>query len=202
MYNVKNWFLLNNLSETAKTEVIKQLGKPKTYKKGDTIYSPDTFSRAVGLILSGRAEATGENVLKRAFSEGDTFGAAALFGDEKQYISRITAKSDCEVLFVNEKQLVAVFEKYPSVSLNYIAFLSDRVRLLNKKISLYTCKGAGSKLYEYLVLNADENNRVTVTNMSLLAKAASLGRTSLYRALDELESKGMVRRDKNVIIIK
>jgi CRP-like cAMP-binding protein len=201
MFDVKNWFLLNNLSESDKTEIIKSFGAPKDYKKGGVIYSPDSFSKAIGLILSGRAEATGENVLKRVFSEGDTFGAAALFGDEKQYISSIKAKTDCTVLFVDEKLLISIFNTYPSVSLNYISFLSDRVRLLNRKIGLYTCKGAGSKLYEYLTLNADENNRVTVTNMSSLAKAASLGRTSLYRAFDELESRGMVKRDRNVITI-
>ena len=202
MYDVKNWFLLNNLSESDKTEVINLFGEPKKYKKGQLIYSPESFSKAIGLILSGRAEASGDNVLKKSFSDGDTFGAAALFGDEEQYISSISAKTDCTVLFADEKTLVSLFGKYPSVSLNYIAFLSDRVRLLNRKIGLYTCKGAGSKLYEYLVLNADENNQVKITNMSSLARAASLGRTSLYRALSELEGKGMVSRDLNVITIK
>jgi len=202
MYDVKNWFLLNNLSESDKTEIVKLFSEPKKYKKGEMIFTPDSFTKAVGLILSGKAEASDENVLKKSFSEGDTFGAAALFGNEKQYISFIRAKTDCTVLFADEKTLVSLFKEYPSVSLNYIAFLSDRVRLLNKKISLYTCGGAQSRLYEYLTDNADENGQVEVKNMTMLARITSIGRTSLYRALEQLESDKMILRNGNTILIK
>lgn len=202
MYAIENWFLLNNLSKDAKTEIIGCLKKPKAYKKGETIYSEKSFLKAIGLIVSGRATAFGENVLKKTFHEGDTFGAAALFGNEEQYISRIVAKTDCEILFADEKELRTLFNKYPEMSINYISFLSERVRLLNKKISLFTCKGAPVKLYRYLSDNADENNTVKIVNMTSLAKSTSIGRTSLYRAMDELTENGIIERNGSTITIK
>ncbi len=202
MFEIKNFFLLNNISPSAKTEIINSFDSSKTYKKGETIYSESSFKKAIGLILSGSATAYGENVLKKSFREGDTFGAAALFGNEKPYISRIIAKTDCEILFVDEKQLRELFIKYPEISVNYISFLSERVRLLNRKISLFTCKGAAAKLFQYLLDSADENGIIKITNMTSLAKQTSLGRTSLYRALEELTENGYVSRDGNLIYIK
>lgn len=202
MFAIENWFLLNNLSKEAKTEIINSFSQSKHYKKGETIYSDKAFSKAIGVVLNGSAAAHGENVLKKNFYEGDTFGAAALFGNESPYISRITAKTDCEILFVDEKELRFLFEQHPEASINYISFLSERVRLLNRKISLFTCKGATMKLYKYLTDNADENNTVKIVNMTSLARLTSIGRTSLYRAMEELTESGVIERNGSTIKIK
>ena len=202
MFELKNWFLLNNLPESDKTEIIKSFAEPSAYKKGEVIYSGGSFRKAIGVFLCGRASAYGENVLKKTFFEGDTFGAAALFGGNGEYISEITAKTDCLIQFVDEKELRVLLKKYPEISINYISFLSERVRLLNKKISLFTCKGAVMKLYRFLIDNADEYNTVKIANMSSLAKLTSIGRTSLYRAVDELTENGIIERNGSTIIIK
>lgn len=202
MFELKNWFLLNNLSESDKTEIIKSFGEPAVYKKGETIYSGASFENALGVLLGGRASAVSDNVLKKNFFEGDTFGAAALFGNAKPYISEIIAKSDCVIQFVDEKKLRSLIEKYPVISVNYISFLSEKVRFLNEKISLFTCRGASMKLYRYLVDSADENNTIKIANMTSLARITSIGRTSLYRAMDELADSGMIERNGSTITIK
>ena len=202
MFDLNNWFLLYNIPSEDKTDIIASFSEPKNYKKGEIIYSGDEFERALGVILSGFASAHGENVLKKTFMQGDTFGAAALFGDTHRYISEITAKTDCTIQFVDENSLRVLFEKYPALSVNYISFLSDRIRFLNSKISLFTCKSASMKVYRLLVDNADENNTVRISNMTSLARLTSIGRTSLYRALDELCDEGCISRDGSVITIK
>ncbi len=202
VFKLENWFLLNNLSESDKTEIIDSFAEPKSYKKGEVIYSGRSFDRALGVLLNGFAAAHSDNVLKKSFIAGDTFGAAALFGNKKPYISEIVAKSDCTIQFVDEKTLRELLKKYPEISVNYISFLSDRVRLLNEKISLFTCKGASMKLYRFLIDNADENNVIKIANMTSLARLTSIGRTTLYRALDELTQGGMIERNGSTIIIK
>ena len=42
-------------------------------------------------------------------------------------------KTDAKILFISEKKLKSIFLKYPQASINYIEFLSDKVRFLNKK---------------------------------------------------------------------
>ena len=202
MFDINDWFLLNNLSEEVKNEIVSGFSKAKKYKKGECIYSPDRFSRAIGVFLSGKAEAKSENVLKRSFSQGETFGVAAIFGDETPYISEITAKTDCTVQFVSEKELRDLIKTHPEIAGNYISFLSDRVRFLNRKISVYTCKSVSARLYRFLVDNADENNTVNIVSMSSLAKQTSIGRTSLYRAMDSLVDDGMIERNGSTVTIK
>lgn len=199
MYDIKNLFLFDSLSDKEKEYIISSLTKRKTFTKGETIYNADTFQHAMGIFLKGKAEAVSENVVKKNFTAGDIFGVGSMFGAGEKYISEIVTKAECVVQFITEDELKNIFEKYPVTSVSYITFLSGRIRYLNQKIALYTCKGAAAKLYLYLCNNADENNVVKINNMTSLAKLTSIGRTSLYRAVDELSERGLIERKNEII---
>lgn len=202
MYRLKDLFLLKGLSEEEKREVISSFPPSVTYKKGAEIYTNDKFDKAMVIILSGRADALDERLLKKSFCEGDSFGVAALFGNEGGYISRIVAKSDCTVLFIDEAMLRQIFTYYPVTAVNYITFLSGKVRFLNRKITLFTCKSVSARLYQYLSENANDKNEIEIDNMSKLARLTSIGRTSLYRAVDELIEGDMIEKSGSKFIIK
>lgn len=199
MYNIENLFLFDGLSKTEKSNLLSELSAARTFSKGEVIYNSDFFEKAIGILLSGRCEAVSDHVLKKKFVEGDIFGVASIFCEEDKYISDIITKTDCVIQFISEAELKHMFSEYPSVSLNYIAFLTGRIRYLNQKIKLYTCKGGASKLYLYLRNNMDENNLVEIHDMSSLARLNSMGRTSLYRAMDELIDCGLVERNNKKI---
>lgn len=202
LYSIKDLFLFKGLSKEETQSVISALPDAVTFQKGEEIYSQNEFRRALGVIESGSAEAFDEDLLKRTFGEGDVFGAAAMFCGDSDYVSRITAKTDCTIRFIGEDALNAMTERYPVIAKNYIAFLSDRVRFLNKKINLFTCKGASARLYRYLSENADRSGSVEVNNMARLARLTSIGRTSLYRAVDELIGAGVIEKNGTQFIIK
>ncbi|MCM1286270.1 MAG: Crp/Fnr family transcriptional regulator [Acetobacter sp.] len=202
MYNIEDLFLFDGLSKTEKNNILSKLSAVRTFSKGEVIYNSDFFEKAIGILLSGKCEAVSDNVLKKNFTEGDMFGVASIFCEEEKYISDIIAKTDCIIQFISEAELNHMFSKYPSVSLNYIAFLTGRIRYLNQKIKLYTCKGGASKLYLYLRNNMNEDNLVEINDMSSLARLNSMGRTSLYRAMDELIDCGLVERHNKKIRVK
>lgn len=170
-----------------------------SFKKGDVIYGETDFRRALGILLSGKAKATplsNDSTVLNVFAPGAVFGAAAVFSDGGEYVSRITAESDCKVLFLDEAALSALFAAYPRAAVNYISFLSQRIRFLNGKLSLFTKNDATGRVYEFLAKNSDESGNVTYTgSMALLARNLSLGRTSLYRALDTLEHQNLIVRE-------
>ena len=131
-------FLFENLKESEVKDIISLLPKPKLFEKGETIYSANQFKKALGFIIKGKASATTDNsdlLFMKTFSKGSIFGAAAIFGNEDTYVSRIIADSKTEVLFIDEDTLKLIFQKYPQTSINYINFLSDKIRFLNKKMS-------------------------------------------------------------------
>ena len=176
------------------------------FSRGETICDPATAERALGIVLEGRAEAvapTRERAVLAAFGPGDTFGAAALFGGEG-YVSRIRAVTGCTVLLLPEALLRQWFARCPRMAVNYIAFLSGRVRFLNGKIAIFTQDSTQHRLYRWLRANCDEAGHLPEKlSMTKLAGTLSMGRTSLYRAMEELERAGLIVRDgKRIEVIQ
>ena len=202
LQSIENLFLFKGLDKAETAMIISALPSPEKFGKGEEIYNYSKFNKAIGIILSGKAEAIDGSLLKRSFVKGDVFGAAALFGNEDSYISRIIAKSELQIQFIDEDILKEIFKKYPDTAINYIEFLSQRVRFLNRRINLFSQKSAAAKLYQFLSENADENNTYIADNMSKLAALTSIGRTSLYRAVDELTEAKMIEKCGMSIIVK
>ena len=176
-----------------------ELGEPVCFAKGETIYSENKFRRCIGVVLSGSAKALsvgGEGVLSH-FSEGGMFGAAAVFGEAEEYISRIVAVKPCTVQFITEEALGKCFKAYPELAVNYITFLSSRIRFLNEKLSIMMREGAEGRLYAFLLKNGGYEGKMTG-----LANSLCMGRTTLYRELANLEQKKLiVREDGRIKVI-
>ena len=169
-----------------------ELSEPVTFSKGQTIYSENQFNRSIGIVLSGLAKALplgGEGVLSY-FTEGNVFGAAAVFSDNKEYISRIEAVKPCKIQFIEEEKLSEIFKRHPQVAVNYISFLSTRIRFLNEKLSIMMRDGAESRLYAFLLKNGGYDGKMTA-----LANTLCMGRTTLYRTLENLEQKQLIARE-------
>lgn len=199
-------FLLNGLSETEKKEIISSLPAVVNFKKGEIIYSPESFKHALGFIVSGCAVVVTDNskrlVMKR-LSAGSCFGAAAVFGNSGSYVSTVSAVEPCEIVFISEEMLTRLFNVHPNTAISYIAFLSDKIRFLNKKLSLVSCGDAEDTVLKYLSLSAGEDGCAVIPeSMTMLASMLGLGRASLYRSLEALEQHGDIVRENDRIRVK
>lgn len=174
----------------------------ETFARGALICDGATPRRALGIVLSGRAEAVSadrQQAVLTVFQPGGTFGAAALFGGAG-YVSCIRSVTGCTVLFLPEALLEQWFARCPQMAVNYITFLSGRVRFLNGKIAILTQDSARHRLYRWLQANCDQRGRLPEgISMTKLAATLSMGRTSLYRAMEELEEAGLIVRDEKRI---
>ena len=90
--------------------------------------------------------------------------------------------------------------------MNYVRFLSDRIRFLNSKIATFTADSAKSKLMRYLVSQAElqnnpEGNVVLPVSCQKLAESLNIGRASLYRAFEQLENDGLIRRSGKAVAL-
>lgn len=201
-------FLLDGISEENKKAFLSD-GRIYTasYKNGDVIYDTHDSPCCLGFILSGsvRAEKKSENksVPMRLIKAGGVFGAASLFGAGDGYVTVITAKGNTEVLFIPQECVASLIERDKRAAMNYICFLSERVRFLNSRIDFYTASDSTEKLFEYLCkIKDDEGIAPIPQNRAQLAKQLDMGRASLYRAFNSLEGQGrIVRNEKGYKII-
>lgn len=181
-------YLFRGVSEALEEITLNEI---KTFKKGEIIYDENFFSKSIGIVISGKAKAvslSGAGLLSY-FETGSIFGAAAVFGESSDYISRIEAVKECTVAFIPQDTLTEIFKRFPKVAVNYISFLSSRIRFLNEKLSFMMQDSAEARLYAYLHKRGGYEGKMTA-----LADALCIGRTTLYRTLENLEQNNLITR--------
>lgn len=189
--------MFNRLSEDEVQSVLSQLENPITLSKGDELYR----NGMLAIITNGSATVKrqndiGDSITIRTISSGELFGAASVFGSWKDGMSSVIANAVCEVLYISEDKFCEIIKQYPQISINYIEYLSGRIRFLNRKLDAFTAKSTEERLYEYLLSQSDSDGNVNLNfGMAELARRLQVGRTSIYRDLDTLQSKGLVNRN-------
>jgi len=177
------------------------LALPETaFSAGETVVDAEDFSsfRGMGILLSGKAFVYGKgsekHILLNRLGEADVFGAATVFFSEKEAVSTVLAKTKCRILFIERDVLETIMKDDFAVSSAYVAFLSERICFLNRKIISFTAKSADLALADHILRTADENGELAA-NMSRIASVLGIGRTTLYRAVEALKEDGSVSYD-------
>lgn len=202
---LKKSFLFRGCDDEIFDEFVnKNTCTPIKYKPSELIYTPKNYKKSIGIVLSGKIYVHSSNeskpTLLRMLEKGDFFGAAALFCEDEEYATTISAKTACDILYISDEIMYSLIENDKAVMKNYIVFLSERIRFLNKKVKYYTAGSAEKKLALYLLrLPRNEDAVKLDLPMSSLADLLDTGRASLYRAFDKLEKDGFIKRFKNII---
>ena len=196
-------FLLQGLSSAEREHYQAAIGEePRSYRRGEVIYDRSHVRRALAWVLDGHLRVLHGRVVMNDLHPGDVFGAAALFGAEDAYPSAVTAATDCRVQFITQKTVSAWMAAEPRIGENYIRFLSDRIRFLNRRLATLTAGQTDDKLWRYLQAHRDSTGAVSLPDgMAGLAEHLGMGRSSLYRSLDALLAAGVVRREKKQIVL-
>lgn len=194
-------FLLNGLSSAQQQERIAEAPVPVRFARGEPIYTTRRFHRALGLVLSGEIRVfcpgeTERRVVMNCLKAGNVFGAAALYGEEERYVSDLVAHRVTDVWFLPQSLVAAWMQADFRMAENYIRFLTGRIRFLNQRIAEFTDGQADNRLLRYLLEHRQEDGAIRLPgSMVELAQTLNIGRSSLYRALDELTRSGWIRRE-------
>ena len=175
----------------------------KSFSDGETILSPDSEERFMGLILCGNATVKtkdpSKNTLLRFLREGDVFGVSNLFSEEP-FASNITAEKKCRVFLIPRDAIRALLLQDSAFLDRYLSFLCGRVCYLNKKIGYLTAGSAERRLALYLS-SFDSKEILLDASLSALSELLNLGRASLYRAFDRLSLDGHIQKEGKKITV-
>ena len=174
-----------------------------TFDKGAVIFDPERFEKCLGILLSGRIRVAKQDMVVNELHSGDLFGAAALFNDEEQYVSTLTARSRCEIFFLSQAEVQQLMDQNRRIQQNYIRYLSGRIRFLSGKIDALIESSGERKLTAYLLSQMNADGHVELRcSMTELASRLNMGRASLYRELQKLEARGALTRTGKAISIQ
>ncbi len=180
----------------------------RSFSRGEKIFCPENAPKSLAVILKGTAEvskATGKGTLyMSSLSRGKMAGMSCLFGESTSFPTTVTAKENMRILFIEKPQLMSLFSRYPEILEKYLSLLSRKICFLNEKIESISAPDVKEALRAYLL---DTSARLKSSTFSLpvpvqkLASSLSVGRTSLYRAFDELSEEGFLTKNGKMITI-
>ena len=201
---LKNTRIFKDADEKLLTNVLNTYGKSVSYSKNDTVFSKETYSPVICVIIKGEARVSkGETVISH-LKDGEIFGAAFLYNQSYEFENTVTALTPLKVVIIEKSGVDQLIKCDSSISFNYISYLSERIGFLNDKIEGYTKPSAEEKLLLYLKKNADINNGKCEISVSMteLSHVLQISRASLYRVIETLEQQGKICRDGKKIYVK
>lgn len=205
---IRESFLFKGVQEFIITDALKDERCICTqYKAGQTVFDQNDFTRSLCFVRMGRLNAVKvtphEEIPLRSIGTHTIFGAATLFNSEDSYISKVTAATLAHVISMPQEMITDLIVRNSRIALNYIEFLTNRIRFLDGKINLFICSSRKNALVSYLCSVMEDGQQHVKLDVSLtqLAIQLNMGRASLYRTLDALEEKGLIRRQGKEIFI-
>ena len=191
------------LFQGASAETIRRAAEDSACRREDfpretVIYSPESFRRCLGVLLRGRARVTKGALVVSTLEAGALFGAAALFPRRDRYETTITALTPCTVAFFPEALVAGLLDDCPPFRQSYIAYLSGRIHFLSRKVEGLTTPKVTGKLSRWLLESGRESVSCPATELS---RRLDVSRASLYRAFEEMERAGAIRRTGKTIVI-
>lgn len=180
----------------------------KTYAGHETVFSPENFSNCLAVILKGSAEVSKHTekgtLYMSTLYAGNVFGLSSVFYDGGGFPTYVTAKEPLRVLFITKEQLKELFNQHPAILENFLSILSTKIHFLNEKIESISSADSKAAVRNYLL---DTAKKLGKSEFSLpvsyqkLSSMLSIGRTSVYRAFDELTEEGFLVKNGKMITI-
>ena len=172
---------------------------PLSFVPGQTVYEPGNFRRCLGVVLSGQLQVTKGALAVSALGPGDLFGAAALYSDEPEFASTITAKRPGRCLMLDQALVDRLLAEQSQIRENYLRYLTGRIRFLSGRLQTLAQSGVEGKLARYLL--AAGTGELTCSAIQLCQRLG-ISRASLYRAFADLEDSGLItRRGKTITVL-
>ncbi len=185
------------LHNTARLTMQTVAAYPLVFPERNSRYKPKPGELAI--LLQGRARVCRRDghkiILLNRLEKGDCVGFASLYSDTMPD-TEVTFSAGAALLVIPRDTVEALILEDAVFSQNIIAALSQKVRFLNSKIAGYTASSSGEKLYRHLLtLSKNEDGTVNLgESMASLARRLGIGRASLYRAVDALQSEGKIEK--------
>ena len=171
-----------------------------TFERGQQLDLPFSEIKKIAFVLFGECEVMSNKLVINTLKKGDSFGILSVFSNEA-YPTHILAKNRCGILFLTKETLISLIECSPKAAMNVITFLAGRVTFLNHKVATLGSASVEEKCASYLKEQYNSFGDRFAFPISSVARKIGAGRASLYRALDALEAKGILRHEDGTIQI-
>ena len=177
------------------TEENKKGCKIQKYKKGQIVFHENDECLYVGLVKKGSVQIVsyslgGKEIVYNEINENGIFGNNLLFSQNPIYKGNVIAKSDCEILLINEENLTNILQNNALFLKKYLSIHAEFSKKLNGTIKLLSFDAA------------EENEPVKYQSVSSLASTIFLTRETTSRIISRLLKEGKIVQKDKVLYLK
>ncbi|MGD9638338.1 MAG: Crp/Fnr family transcriptional regulator [Alphaproteobacteria bacterium] len=205
--------LLKNTSffSKLKDESIKDLfngAYVKCYSKGQLLFLQGDMAEAFYIVIDGwvklfRNSEDGQEVVIAAFSHGDIFAEAAIFGEGKYPVSASIIE-DAKLLVVPRKIFLERLKNNSELCFEIFASMSKHLRFMVSHMEQMGTRSAPQRLAGFLCNLAQDENGKIIANLphdkSLIAARLGMQPETLSRSFAKLKSMGVEVDGLKIII--
>jgi CRP/FNR family transcriptional regulator, dissimilatory nitrate respiration regulator len=201
--------LFNGLSD----EQLKALARIcllRTYRKGQLIFAEGDEGSGFYIIQSGRirifklSPESGKEQIFHIFGPGESFGEVAVFTGQG-FPAFAEAEASSVLLFFPRQEFVALIRQDPSLALNMLAVLSQRLQKFARLIEDLSLKEAPARLAAHLIYLGEKGKDTDEISLEIPKGqlAALLGTIpeTLSRIMARMGRQGLIRLQGNRISI-
>lgn len=176
-------------------------------RTGQMLEWPQGQEHCLGVVIAGElTELRAPAFPNRSLREGSVMGVMELFSNQRPMYQPVRAETRSRVLFFSAQQIRSLFESYPDLMMRYINFLTARAQELRWEYLMAATPAAQDRVKKYCAMEMEQGPegqyQLTLPrSMSALARRLHMSRSTLYRALEQLQQQGLLLRQEREIII-
>lgn len=171
----------------------------RTYKKGEYIFLAGDLSNHLFVVRKGTVKLThvledGREQVVRIVLPGDFFGELAMF-QNSPLTSNAVVIEEAELCILQGNFFKELLLKIPSLQLNMMHILSERLEKAESKLSRIHGQDVGQRLAAFLLQCSKNSNNDTFklpVNKTDVASILGTSRETLSRKLSLLQKKGII----------
>lgn len=179
------------------------------YERDEIIAIQGEDCLSLGLILAGRLEIhkpfpSGKVVTINTFSAGNIFGEALVFSERHKYPATVVSISDSEIMYIDKREVIHLMKKDEIVLNNFVSVLSNRILMLNDRITNLSYDTIRKKISNIIILEyGRQKNHYLLLPFcrKKMAELLNIPRPSLSRELMKMKEEGLIDYHKNKLRI-
>jgi CRP-like cAMP-binding protein len=196
---ISNVLFFKGLSDE-ELESIQRIASERHYQRNQLVFSDGEEGRGFFLILTGQVKVfkmspEGKEQILHILGSGEPLGQVAVFAGDS-FPANAQAITASRLLFFPRRDFVALIEARPTLALNMLAILSNRLREFTVQIENISLKEVPARLASYLLYLSDEQRGAERLQLNISkAQLASIIGTipeTLSRILNRMSVKGLI----------
>ncbi|MEW9097326.1 MAG: Crp/Fnr family transcriptional regulator [Clostridiaceae bacterium] len=207
---LKNSIVFKELKENEIKDMLSFINyRIEEYDKGETVAIEEDDCNSLGIVINGKIEPqkifpSGKAITIDRLEMGNAFGEAIIFSNVHKYPATIVCIEKAAVMLISKNEMLKLFSHNNKILNNFIAVLSNKILMLNRRVKTLSYQSIRQKICSYL-LYIYQNQKTKVIKLPIsrkeMAEYLGIPRPSLSREMINMQDEGLIEFDKNIIKI-